>query len=73
MAELALIQIPVESVLFKKFSVISLLDDLSVFHDQDQVRLPDGRKAVCHDKRGPPLHQFRKGVLDLDLRSGING
>lgn len=51
----------------------ALLDNISVLHDQDNVRLLDGGKPVGYDKAGPSLHHGGKGILDLQFRAGIYG
>ena len=52
--------------------MIALLYDVSVFHDQNQIRILDGGKPVGNDEAGPSLHQIIHGLLNLDLCSGIH-
>ena len=53
--------------------VISLLNNVSVLHHQNNVSVTDRGKPVGHNKAGSALHHSRKRVLDFQLRSGING
>ena len=51
--------------------MISLLDNVTVFHNQDQVCILDGRKSVRDHKACSALHQIVHGFLDTHFGSGI--
>ena len=51
--------------------MISLFDNLSVFHDQNTVCLPDRGKTMRHHNGGAPAHERGKGVLHELLAFGI--
>ena len=51
----------------------ALLHDVAVLHHEDDVSLPDGGKAVCHDEAGAALHHPGKGCLDTHLGAGVDG
>lgn len=53
--------------------MIALLDNISVFHNQDQICISNGGKPMGNDKAGSALHQVIHGLLDLHLGSGIYG
>ena len=53
--------------------MISLLNDISVLHHQDQICILNGRKSVGDNKAGPSLHQVIHSLLDLHFCSCING
>jgi len=49
-----------------------LLDDATLVHNYDAVRIADGRQPVRDDEAGPALPEPRHRVLDQDLGSGVN-
>ena len=51
----------------------ALLDDVAVFHDEDQVRIADGGEPVGDDEAGPSFHQVIHGFLDKHLCPCIHG
>ena len=53
--------------------MITLLDDRSVLHDQDHICLADRGQSMCNDKTRSALHHRCERILDLDLRSCIDG
>ena len=53
--------------------MISLLNDISVLHDKNQICILNGRKSVGDNKAGPSLHQVIHSLLDLHFCSCING
>ena len=73
MCKLTIIQIIIEPFLCQQFLMISLLNDRTIFHNQNPIRILNRRKSMCHNKTGAPFHQFCKCILNFDLRSGING
>ena len=46
----------INSTFFQQFFVCSLLDDFSVFHNENKGCIPDCRKPVCYDKACTSLH-----------------
>ena len=50
----------------------SLLNDISVFHHKDQIRVTYGRKPVRDHKAGSALHQVIHSLLDTLLCPGIH-
>ena len=62
--ELAVVQVGVESVLCEQLLVGALLNDRTVVHDQDMVRVSDGRETVGDDEAGPASHQASHGLLN---------
>ena len=53
--------------------MISLLNDISILHHQDQICILNSRQSVGDNKTCSALHQVIHGFLDLHLGSGING
>ena len=51
----------------------SLLYDIPVFHDQNQIRIPYSGKPVGYDKAGPSLHQIVHCFLNPGLCPCIHG
>ena len=48
-------------------------DDVPMIHDDDLIRVPDGRKSVRDDQAGAVTHELDHGVLDMLLGPGVNG
>ena len=53
--------------------MVALFDDIAVFHYQDDISTLDGGESVGYDKAGAAFHHRSKGILDLDLGTGIDG
>ena len=51
----------------------SLLHDISLIHNKDEVRITDGRQTVGNDEAGPSFHQAIHCFLNHNLSSGIHG
>ena len=47
--KLTVIQFLIKSALFQQFLMISLLDDMSILHNQDHICILNGRKAMGND------------------------
>lgn len=71
--ELTVIQIRIEALPCQQLFMISLLNDISVLHHQDQICILNGRKSVGDNKAGSALHQVIHSLLDLHFCSCING
>jgi len=69
--KLAVIKLGIKSVLFKKLCVSSLLDNVSVLHNEYQVGFLNGRKSVGNDKARAPVHHRRKCLLNTNFGSRI--
>jgi len=52
--------------------VASLLDDATVFEDDDEIRVADGRQAVRDDEGGPAGEQDPERLLDLPLGPDVD-
>ena len=70
---MAVVELGVEAALRQQGIVVALLHDMAVLHHEDDVGLPDGGKAVCHDEAGAALHHPGKGCLDTHLGAGVDG
>ena len=49
-----------------------LFNDLSVSHDEDAIRLPDGGEPVRNNKAGAALHHSGKRALHINFRACID-
>jgi hypothetical protein len=72
MRKLAAVKLGVESLFLQQLFVISLLYNMTIPHDEDQIRLLNGGKAMGHNEGGSALHHGIEGLLDPDFRTGIN-
>ena len=69
--KLGIIKVRIETSCCKKFLMSSLLNDISILHDKNQICVTDRGKSVCNDKAGSALHQVIHCLLDLNLGSCI--
>ena len=51
----------------------ALLDDMAVLHDQNHVRLADGRQTMRDDEARAPPHHRGEHLLDLQLGARVDG
>lgn len=72
LCELAVVELVVEALFIQELLVVTLLEDVAIFHDEDYVGLTDGGKSVGYDKAGSALHHLIKGFLDTNFCAGIN-
>ena len=70
--ELTVVEMGVKSVLGEELSVIALLDDLAVTHDQNRIGRLNGGESVRNDKGCSSLHHGIKSLLNADLGAGID-
>ena len=56
----------------EELGVRPLLDDVAVFHDEDEIRVTDGREPVGDDEAGTSLAQVGHGFLDEHLGSSVH-
>ena len=66
------IELIILAALGDKLVMAALLDDPSVFKNNDHIRVPDGRKSVRDHKHGPALHQTVHTLFDQLFGSGID-
>ena len=52
--------------------MVPLLDNRTILHYQDQIRIHNGRQTVGDHKRSTALHQCVHGTADLHFRPGIH-
>ena len=71
--KLRIVKVCIEPILRKQFFMVALLDDISVLHDKNQIRITNRGQPMGNDKACSTLHQVIHCFLDLDLCSGING
>ena len=71
--KLRIVKVCIEPILRKQLFMVALLDDVSVFHDENQIRIADGGQPVGDDEACSALHQVIHGFLDLDFGSGVDG
>lgn len=62
----------IEATFFQQFFMITLFDDLAVFHNKNQRGITYRRQSVGYDKACPSLHQLIKCFLYLKFRTCIN-
>ena len=70
--ELAIIEISIEAILAHEFLVVALLDNISIFHHENQIRISDSGQAMGNDKGSSALHEFVHGFLNQLFCSGID-
>ena len=53
--------------------VITMFYDISIYHDEDDVRILNSGQAVGDDKASPSHHELAESLLNQDFCPGING
>ena len=53
--------------------MVSLFDDIAVFHYQDEICVSYGGESVGDYEAGSAFHEVIHGFLDLDFGSGVYG
>ena len=71
--KLRIIQLCVESIFCQEFFVVSLFDNIAVFHYQYKICISDGGESVGDYEAGSAFHEVIHGFLDLDFGSGVYG
>ena len=61
----------IRAVLGHELAVCASFHDAASLHDHDQVRMFDGRQAVCNDQGCTALHQHMQRVFDGLLGGGV--
>ena len=67
LCKLAIVEICIKSIGCKQTLMIALLYNLSIFHNKDNIRFPDGRQTMSHYKTGSALHHGKERFLNLNL------
>ena len=70
--KLRIVKVSIEPALFKQGLMITLFDDVSVFHNEDNVRVPYSGQSVGDYKAGLAFHKLGKRALYLQLGTCIN-
>ena len=52
--------------------MITMLDDITIYHDEDDVSILNSRQAVGDDKASPSHHELAESLLNQNFCSGIN-
>ena len=71
-SKLAVIQSVIKAAFCDQFIMSTLLNNVAVLHNKDQICVSDRREAVSYDKACPALHKACKGFLYLYLGSGVD-
>ena len=70
--ELRVVKLGIEAAFLHKALMVALLDDMTVTHNDDVIRLFYRGQAVGDDKARSALHQLCKGVLHEYLGTGVD-
>ena len=70
--KLAIIQRRIRASFCQQFLVVALLNDISLLHEQDNIRIPYRGKAVRNDEAGASFHKLLHGLTDFCLCTGIH-
>ena len=68
---LQIMELLVGAIALQKLGVGSLLDDMAMVHDDDEIGIDDGGEAVCDGDDGAVFHQRVKCLLDKMFRGGV--
>ena len=52
--------------------VITMFDDIAIYHDEDDVSILNSRQTVGDDKASPSHHELAESLLNQNFCSGIN-
>ena len=63
--ELRLVQLVVVTLVLEQLTMASLLDDVAVFHDEDEVSVPDSGEAMGDDEASTLLAQVCHRLLSI--------
>ena len=70
--KLTVVKCRICTFLFKELLMISLFDNISVFHKQDNVSVSNRRKSVSNDEACSAAHQPFHRLAYLNFGAGIN-
>ena len=73
MAELEIVELPIDAVPGEQLGVRSCFEDAALVHHDDEVGALDRREAVCDADGGAPHHEFLDHGLDGAFGFGIEG
>ena len=71
--KLRIVKVCIEAVCREQFFVISLLDDISVFHNKNQIRITNRGQSMRNNEACSAFHQDIQGLLHLDFGSAVDG
>ena len=71
--KLRIVKVCIEPILRKQLVMVALLDDVSVFHDENQIRITNRGQSMRNNEACSAFHQVIHGFLDLDFGSGVDG
>ena len=71
-SKLAVIQSVIKAAFCDQIIMSTLLNNAAVFHNKDQIRIPDGGQPVGDDDAGAVLHYLPHGTLNSLFRAGIH-
>ena len=71
--KLRIVKVCIETVRCKKFLVVTLFNNIAVFHNKNEICITDRGKSVGDDKTCSALHQIIHRFLNLDFGSCIDG
>ena len=72
LSKLTIIKLSIKAILLQQFVVPTLLNDVTVADDQDQIGVANSAQAVGDDEAGFALHQLVHGFLDEHFGAGVN-
>ena len=53
--------------------MITMFDDIAVYHDEDDVRILNSGQTMGDDKASPSHHELAESLLNQDFCPSING
>ena len=52
--------------------MITMFDDIAIYHDEDDVSILNSRQAMGDDKASPSYHKLAEGLLNQDFCPSID-
>ena len=53
--------------------MITLFDDITIYHDEDDVSILNGGQAMGNDKASPSHHELAESLLNQNFCPSIDG
>ena len=53
--------------------MISMFDDITIYHNEDDVSILNSRQAMGNDEASTTHHELAESLLNQDFCPGING